>query len=220
MSHSNPEKEENVDFETLWHSFEKQPFAISLNQAKLLMSELHGKGLLSKPLMDDILWSVRVPDNFMDIVLATKRYESCPNRRMVIWRAADSTTFAAVIWEKGSHTAIHNHSHFGLTRTLQGSVTSIGFRKTEENQLVCVGQVHFERNRVYHVPASDSFIHSVANYGQEAALELHFYSPFKEEPSSKFEILDKTIDVVKVRDGDLIEYKLLEDPEQLQNRFE
>jgi len=220
MNNAKAEMSEGNDFKTLWGSFKEKPYTISLNQAKLLLKGLSQLNELNEPIIDNILWSIKVPDNFIDTVMATRHHSRPPNRRLVLSKLEDTSIFAAVVWEKGCCSNIHNHSHFGLTRTLIGSVTSIGFRKTKEGFLTCVGKVPFERNRVYHVPAGQSFIHSIANFKDKPALELHFYGPLKDEASYRFEPDDYHFNVRQVKDGDVIPCKVVEDSKQFIDRFE
>jgi predicted metal-dependent enzyme (double-stranded beta helix superfamily) len=221
MNKASSELSENNDFETLWSRFKDKPLDLSLVQAILLFNELNSRGELDEPVIDNILYALKVEEEFLSRVMATRYHDKPPNRRLVLWRSPDTSTFAAVLWEKGCYTNIHNHSHFGLTRTLKGSVTSIGFRKTEEeDELMCVGKVPFERNRVYHVPAGQSFIHSIANFKDDSALELHFYGPLKDEASYRCDPVDLALDMRNIKDGEVFKVNAIEDSKQFINRFE
>lgn len=208
-----------MKFEDLWPAFRSGPFPISLDQALVLVRELHFRRELTEPVADDILYSIKVDEHLLARLVEAPERPTAPQKRIELWRAPDTTSLAAVSWSPGTLTHIHNHCHFGLTRTVLGSVTSFGFTEHSEDVLTYVGRVHFERNRVYHVPIGKSFIHAVANDGDEPAIELHFYGPLKEGlKSNRYTPLEE-LDFAEIRDGDRISVKKEVDPEQIERRF-
>lgn len=213
------QKQPLLTFEELWPVFSSKPFPITLDQALVLIRRLHFERRLTEPVADDILYSIRVDDDLLARLDKTPARPTPPQHRLELWRAPDTTTLAAVSWDPGTLTHIHNHSHFGLTRTVKGSVTSLGFKEEGPERLIYLGRVHFEKNRVYHVPVGRTFIHAVANLEETRAVELHYYGPMLEGLKSQLYETEPDVDLLKLKDGDALEVKPHVDPEQIERRF-
>lgn len=208
------------DPEALWRSFSSQPQDIGLPQALSMLTYLESGNLLDESAAEAILRYLNYSPEIHERLIREPFHETPPNRRLELWKGAKGGFLAAVLWTEGAHTPIHDHSHFALTRVVEGAVTSIGFHVKGEKLLQSMGRVHFEKNRIYHVPAGSSFIHAVANFGRKDAVELHYYaSGSNPKASNCYNPVDMFKNASNIRDGDLIEVSKQVDPHQLNSRF-
>ncbi|MGE4158244.1 MAG: hypothetical protein AB7F75_04025 [Planctomycetota bacterium] len=208
------------DSEALWKAFSRQPQELSLAQARSLLTYLESISRLDESAAESILRSLTYGPEIREGLIREPHHEAPPNRRLELWKGRYGGILAAVLWSEGAYTPIHDHSHFALTRVVEGGVTSLGFLIKSDKLLQSLGRVHFEKNRIYHVPTGDTFIHAVANFGRKDAIELHYYaSGTHPKPSHRYEPVDIFKNAANIRDGDLVEINRIVDPHQLDERF-
>lgn len=214
------EREMSDDPGRLWRGFSQEPFNLSLLQARSILGHLDTQSLLDETAAESILRYLEYGESIRDSLIREPHHEDPPNRRLELWRGGSGSILAAVLWAEGAFTPIHDHSHFALTRVVEGAVTSVGFLRKGDKLLQSLGRVHFEKNRIYHVPAGDGFVHAVVNFGRKDAVEIHYYAPGHAlRPSCRYDPVDTFKNATNIRDGDLVEITRTEDPVQLHRRF-